>query len=103
MLKRHQVLLTEWLAEYIWYIAEKYDLSFSEVIRMMLSIQFLRMIIEISPHYKSSVKQKEMIKTIKHITSHKMDEEIMHRLLSKLYFEARKAVEFRLTELGKQK
>ena len=102
MLKRHQVLLTDWLAEYIWYIAEKYDMSFSEVIRSMLSIQFLRMISSFSSNYKPNLTEKEIVKILKQLSTRKTAEENMHRLLSKLYFETRKAIEFRLEKLGKK-
>jgi len=103
MLKRHQVLLTDWLAEYIWYIAKKYDMSFSEVIRAMLSVQFLRMISDLSSDYKPNLTDKEIVKILRQLATHKTAEEEMHKLLSKLYFETRKAIEFRLGKLGKKK
>lgn len=41
MLKRYQVLLPDWMEEYIKYLVDKYDLSFSEVIRGEICIAIL--------------------------------------------------------------
>ena len=40
MLKRYQVLLEDFIADYAKYNAEKYDISFSEAIRLALCIQY---------------------------------------------------------------
>jgi hypothetical protein len=44
MLKRCQILLTDWQQEYIRDTAQRYDLSFSEVTRIFLSEGFLYII-----------------------------------------------------------
>ncbi len=36
MLKRYQVLLPDWLEDYVKLLADKYDLSFSEIIRTII-------------------------------------------------------------------
>ena len=59
MLKRHQVLLTDWLADYMKYIADRYDLSFSEVIRLCLCLHCCDAISDMHPKKKFSVSSKK--------------------------------------------
>ncbi|UCC95219.1 MAG: hypothetical protein JSW40_00295 [Candidatus Omnitrophota bacterium] len=103
MLKRHQVLLTDWLTEYIKFLAEKYDVSFSEVIRISLSMYFMEMICLLHPKYKFPIAKKEMVRIFNQIAAKRLPEEAKHKLISQLYFEARKAIEFRLVQEKKCK
>jgi hypothetical protein len=98
MLKKYQVLIPEWLEEYIVFLAEKYDLSFSEIIRSEVCFSILCTVTQLFPDFKSSVKPQELLELIKGRLSSGIEEEELHRLLSKVYFEARKAVEHRLSK-----
>ncbi|MGD8537018.1 MAG: hypothetical protein PVF66_14315 [Candidatus Aminicenantes bacterium] len=103
MLKRYQVLLPDWLEEYIKFLADRYDLSFSEVIRGELCVAILNMVPHLFPELKSEMSGKEIASLVKKNLEEEMEQEESHRLLSKLYFEARKAVEYRLSREKKQK
>jgi len=103
MLKRHQVLLTDWLTDYIRFLSEKYDVSFSEVIRVSLSIFFTEMVSRLYPKYKFPLSKKEMVALFNEVAGKKMSEEEVHRLISKAYFEARKAIEYRISQDKKNK
>ena len=46
MLKRHQILLNDWLVEYIKNCSDRYDISFSEVIRLTLCVEMGLLIYE---------------------------------------------------------
>ena len=96
MLKRYQILLNDWLADFMRYRAEKYDTSFSECVRVALCMYYLVILPQQYPEYKSDLSPddiKEMVK--KYLTTpHDLDE--MHSALSKVYFEARKAMEYAL-------
>jgi len=96
MLKRHQVLLTDWLTDYIKNLSKKYDVSFSEVIRVVLCLFFGEIISSFHPKYKFPFKKKEIVSTLNKIVNKKMSEEEIHRIISQVYFEARKAIEYRL-------
>jgi len=98
MFKRYQVLLTDWLGEYIKYTAEKYDLSFSEVIRILLCLYICELISEFHPRYKFPKERKELINIFKKVANKKISEEDIHKLISQAYFEARKAIEYRLAQ-----
>ncbi len=103
MLRRYQVLLPDWLEDYIKFVADRYDLSFSEAIRMELCISILNMIPQVFPEHKPNISGKDISNYVKHNAEQEMEKEEHHRLMSKVYFEARKAVEFRLNKEKKQK
>ena len=103
MLKRQQVLLSDWLVDYIKFLSEKFDLSFSEVIRGTLSLQFLNTISTLYPKHKPALSNNEISKILLSASKKKQTEEELRRLISKIYFEARKAIEFRLAAARKEK
>ena len=104
MLKRYQVLLSDWIEDYIKLIAEKYDLNFSAAIRVHLCLAILYVISTLYPEYKHDLSSKELIELSKKAAKSELEEAKAHQMMSKILFEARKAVEFRLSkEKGKKK
>lgn len=102
MLKRTQVLMTDWQEEYIKDTAKRYDLSFSEVVRSFLSAGFLYFITAIHGEYKLRVSKKELARMIKKAGDHDTPRDEQYKMIAKLYFEARKAVEYRLERIVTQ-
>ncbi len=96
MQKRIQAVLPDWLEEYINSIADKYDISVSEAIRTQICLAIISMVSEVYPDYESEFTTKDIFKSVAQFNSDKVDREQFLKLLSKTYFEARKAVEFRL-------
>ena len=94
MLKRYQVLLNDWLVDYIKSFTERYDLSFSEIIRIMLCLQSGSWITSVYPNYKFKINLEEIEKQLRILNKKKTLEEDEHKLASKIYFEARKAIDF---------
>ena len=96
MLKRVQVLLDEWQVEHYKLTAQKYDVSFSEMIRMALCMDILSSTKIAFPKYSYKLNDTLLRKSIK---THRIDKtmvpEVFHQFLSKVYFEARKAAEYR--------
>lgn len=103
MLKRYQVLLSDWLEDYIKLVSETYDLSSSAVIRVHLGIAILYVIPLLFPEYKPDLENKEFLGLSKKATKGKLDEAEVHKMMSKILFEARKAVEYGLAKEKKQK
>jgi hypothetical protein len=101
MLKRYQVLLPDWLEDYITKIAESFDLSFSEIIRLELCFSILSSTKEFYPKYKMGITPKVILESAH--GQKEVKEEEKHRFMSKIYFETRKAVEYRLPLIKKQK
>ena len=65
MLKRYQVLLTEWLAEYAQFVSEEFDVSFSESVRILMCIGAVQAIKELSPRYKTRMTVRNVVAAIK--------------------------------------
>ena len=103
MLKRYQVLLPDWLEDYIRYMADKYNLSFSEVIRAEICTSTIYKIAKLYPYYKLGIMPKEILDMGKKDDQKNMEGDEGHRMLSKLYFETRKAIEYRFNEEKKRK
>ena len=101
MLKRHQVLLTDWLAEYIKYISKTYDLSFSEVIRIGLSIHFGQVAADLTKR-KFPITNNAMLNVVMGSGKSKVHREELYKMISKVYFEARKAMELRVSQIKKE-
>lgn len=102
MLKRYQILLEDWLADYIKHLAEIHDTSFSETIRLTLCFEYLDMAV-FAYKYKAGLTKAEIVKALNKSLNKKYAEEDRHKIISKLYFEGRKAIEFRLKLEKKRK
>jgi len=94
MLKRYQVLLNDWMVDHYQVIAKKYDVSFSEMIRMALCVDILTATRAAYPKHKTRLSDKRLKEAIKskNIVEH-MGVEKFHKFVSDIYFEARKATE----------
>ena len=95
MLKRNQVLLNTWIVDHAKAIAKKYDVSFSEVIRLLVCLQACAHIKMLYPEYEYKIKLSDLSRGIS--TTNKkgsLDPEELHKTFSDIYFESRKAMEF---------
>lgn len=98
-MKRYQVLLPDWLEENIKFYVEEYDLSFSEVIRAEICSAILATVPKQFPEYKPGLSHDDMVNLMKQNAQKKLERDDALRWLSKVYFEARKASEYRLKKL----
>jgi len=103
MLRRYQVLLPEWLEEHIKYLATRYDLSFSEIIRGEICFSTLTAVLSLFPEYKPDLLPDKILNQLKVQDRDMLNREEMHRVLSKLYFETRKAIEYWMEKNRKSK
>ena len=103
MLKRYQVLLPDWLGDYIKLLVDKYDLSFSEVIRVEICMAILNSIPSLYPEFKPGITSKEIYRLQREEAQENMEREDTHSMLSKIYFESRKAIEYRFAKEKTQK
>ncbi|MBU1862234.1 MAG: hypothetical protein KKH94_01015 [Candidatus Omnitrophica bacterium] len=102
MVKRCQVLITDWQEEYIRYISKKHDYSFTETVRMLLSLGIMYIIPIISSKYKTAMPKKKLLAMIKNVTKDTITRAERDRFLSIVHFEAMKAVEYRLRTVKKR-
>lgn len=100
--KRYQVLLSSWMEDYLKFITDRYDLNFSSAIRIHMCLGILYIISNLEPDYKIDLLKKDLIEFSKKAIANEADEETGHQLFSKIIFETRKAVEYRLAKEKKQ-
>ena len=94
-MKSYQVLLPQWLERHVRKRAGLLDLSFSEVIRLQICISILAFQNIRFPEYKTDVGLKYISNSFKKIAESEFErDEILH-FCSEIYFETRKALEYR--------
>jgi hypothetical protein len=96
VLKRYQVLLPDWLGDWVEHLVDMYDLSFSEIIRAEICYSILAGTANLYPDHKLGLTVQEISKLSKKNATEEMNRDEMLKTISKMYFETRKAVEFRL-------
>lgn len=103
MLKRYQVLLPDWMGDNIKYYIDMYGLSFSEGIRAELCSAIIATVQLQFPEYKPDITLEEIIDKLKKMRNRKIKKEEINKILSKVYFEARKASEYRHSKEKEQR
>ena len=101
MTKKFQVILPNWLADYIEIIAEAYELNISEALRVEISLGILAATQQFFPEYEQKASLAEIFKQNQDTKPKDIDREQFHKNISKIFFETRKAVEFRVEKLKK--
>ena len=99
MLRRYQVLLPDWLEDYLKWGVKKYKLSFSEIIRLEICFSVLAMIDELHPEYKANVTMKDIISATRTFEKSNLTKEEINKFASRVYFETRKAIEYRTSKV----
>ena len=99
---RYQVLLSDWMGDYVKFIAKKYSLTTSDVIRGHMCFGFLSAISMMYPEYSAKLEEKEFVRLAGKMNHNSLNDEEFYQLTSKIIFEARKAVEFRLSKKNEQ-
>jgi len=92
MLKRCQIILNDWMIEHYKSIADTYDVSFSEMIRMALCVDILNATRTVFPKHRYKLNENILKKVINERAIVKLvGRDQFHKFLSELYFETRKA------------
>lgn len=95
--KKFQVVLPDWMEEYLEAVASKYDLTISELLRLELSLAFISFVNHYYPEYKGPSFDDLGIPIAKDAPAlEKLDRERMHKVLSRFYFEARKSTDYHM-------
>ena len=98
MLKRMQILLEDWQVEYAMRAAKRFDFSLSEVVRILVSEAIMSILFSLEPNKKIGISQKQLTKMKRQVLNSKSTSEERHRIISRVYFEARKAAEHKISE-----
>lgn len=103
MLKKYQVLIPDWLEDYIKYLADSYDLSFSEIIRAEVCYAILCHVTKLFPDFRPGINPDEILDLMIPKEGKGLGKEELQRVMSKITFETRKAIEHRFsTEIPKK-
>lgn len=94
--------MPDWLEEYIKWGVKRYGLSFSELIRLEICQAIIHYINGRYPEYKSGFTMKDQLAGVSLFEKGKMTKEDMDREISTIYFEARKAIEYRFSKEKKE-
>ena len=95
MVKKFQVFMPKWLSDHIKVLADKSGVSFSEAIRVYLCLGIICIVDALYTDYKPDISIKGICEEIKDF-SRETDRALVKERLSQVYFEARKAVQFRI-------
>ena len=94
-MKKYQVFIPEWMDDYIKRVAEYYDLSISEILRLELCFGALCAVTSLYSEYKPEISVNDFMENLRQHQKGKLEREDLLRLCSKVYFETRKAIEYR--------
>ena len=96
MPKKYQVIVPDWMEEYINFCMEKYELTVSDVFRLQVSFAAIYFVVSHYPEFETDISIKEVCDQVLAHTKSNRDE--LMRIISKINFEARKAVEYRMKQ-----
>ena len=102
MLKRCQILLTDWQLDFAKKVSERDDFSISEVVRLFFSMGVLYATPEVYSNLRKSINFKRVRALNKEGGSIKTSDARRHQLLSDMYFETRKFIEKLMVEIDKE-
>ncbi|UCE41423.1 MAG: hypothetical protein JSV17_00060 [Candidatus Aminicenantes bacterium] len=75
--KRYQVLLSNWMEDYLKFITDRYDLNFSSAIRVHMCLGILYIISNLEPDYKIDLKSEDLVAFSKNAGKGEMTEEMV--------------------------
>jgi len=99
MLRRKQVMISDWLDDSIQYVSNRYDISYSEVIRVSVAYFLGGILAEADPKYKMSVSWKDIAKLVEQSWDVKADLEETRQVIYDIYGEAKKILKNRSEEI----
>ncbi len=102
MLKRHQVLLTDWQTDHLKTIAKRNDLSFSEMIRVVLCEGLLHTALTLHPECRDKTIKDKLERIAREGHDLETTPVKKQQLISELYFETRKLTECINEKLAKE-
>jgi len=101
MLNRYQIMLNNWLSDYLKIIAKKYKSNLSEMVRISLCLSIGRLI---SQYCKCdfNFNEKKLLEMMKKFPPSKQEAKARKALINNLYFECRKIIDCHLEKLKKK-
>jgi len=102
-MKSYQVLLPRWLERPIKKRVDQLEVSFSEVLRIQVCLAVLAFQTVLYPEYKPGIELESLLNELKKIIHGNHGKEEILDLYSDIYYETRKALEYREKQEKKKK
>ena len=99
MQKKIQVMIPIWMMDYFEKLGGYIELNTSELFRLYTCVAIIASVTNLFPDYKAGITLNEIFEKIKVVIDKDEDREEIFRFLSDIYFEARKAAEYRLKKI----
>ena len=96
----YQVLLPKWLEQHVKSRAIRTDMSYSEVIRIQICVAIISFHKVQFPDYQSPMTVDYISSRIKKIDAKDISKEELQEFVSDLYYETRKALEYRYSKMS---
>jgi len=88
-----------WMDDYFKKLSDHLELNTSELVRLYMCIAVIASVTYLFPDYKPGIPLEEIFKKTKALADMDDEREEMFRILSEIYFEARKAGNFRIRKM----
>jgi hypothetical protein len=102
MLRRKQVMISDWLDDFVQYTAQKYDISYSEVLRLGTAYFLADVLSKADPKYKMKVTSKEISKVVYDGLEQCGDVEVTRKLIADIYHESKRILQARIEDVKKK-
>jgi hypothetical protein len=102
-MKSYQVLLPRWLERPVKKRVEQLNVSFSEVLRVQVCLAVLALQKVMHPDYKPDMELEDFLNKIKSFLDENHEKNEILELYSDIYYETRKALEYREKQEKKAK
>jgi ubiquitin-protein ligase len=102
-MKSYQVLLPRWLERPVKKRVEQLNVSFSEVLRVQVCLAVLALQKVMHPNYKPAIELEDFLNKIKSFLDENHEKNEILELYSDIYYETRKALEYREKQEKKAK
>ena len=102
MLRRKQVMISDWLDDFLHAASKRYKLSYSEIIRIATCHHMISVICERDPKFKMLTTTKQVAKNMKAYCKGTAGEVETRKMIADIYLEAKKILDIRLKEINKE-
>jgi len=99
MLRRKQVLVSDWLDDFVNYVSKRYDISYSEVIRVSVAYMLTGILAGADSKYEMTVTWEDLAQVLQKSWENEGDLENTRKVISDVYWDAKKILSDRMAKI----
>ena len=103
MLRRKQVMMTDWLDDMVKFIAKSYDLSYSEFVRIAVGYHIAEVMAAKKPGCKLTITPKKIAYITDKYDADKSSLEENRQLIADIYFQTKRIITNYMKDMKKKK